>query len=399
MLLRSKRLYINIDEIHRSVLNQKGIFLSAYEVTPVQSRGDFKNFLNLPWEIYSDDPLWVPPLKKMVAQLLTPGKHPFWENAERALFLVYRNGHAVGRIAAIIDHSYNTYHDEKSGKWGFFECIDDVQASDLLFEAVSRWLSDKGMAYMHGPFNPSTNYEIGMLAEGWQSSPVVMMTYNPKYYLDLVEASGQAKEKDLYAFRFLKGCTMPSGLQRLTERIISRNDITLRAVDKRRLHEEVKLMNSLYCQAWADNWGFVPATDAEIDVQAEELKSVLEPELAFFLYVKDEPVGVCVVLPDFNYLLKKLDGKIGLFGLIKALRYKSKINGLRCILLGIKPGYRSIGVPLVAVNQLFQKATLHPRYEYMEVSWTLEDNQLINGLIEKYGGELYRKYRIFRKGL
>jgi GNAT superfamily N-acetyltransferase len=171
--------------------------------------------------------------------------------------------------------------------------------------------------------------------------------------------------------------------------------MTLRPVNKKCLQEEVKLMNSLYCQAWADNWGFVPATDAEIDVQAEELKSVLDVDLAFFLYVKDEPVGVCVVLPDFNFLLKKLDGKLGLLGLVKALRYRSRINGLRCILLGVKPGYRSIGVPLVAVNQLLQKATRQTRYEYMEVSWTLEDNRMINGLIEKLGGELYRKYRIY----
>lgn len=331
----------------------------------------------------------------MVAKLLTPGRHPFWENAERELFLVCRDGRAVGRLAAIVDHNYNQYHHDKGGKWGFFECVDDAEASNLLFAAAGRWLSDKGMEYMHGPFNPSTNYEIGMLIEGWQGPPVVMMTYNPEYYPNLVEASGQGKEKDLYAYRFLRGYSMPPGMQRLTDRIIRRNDMTLRPVNKKCLQEEVKLMNSLYCQAWADNWGFVPATDAEIDVQAEELKSVLDVDLAFFLYVKDEPVGVCVVLPDFNFLLKKLDGKLGLLGLVKALRYRSRINGLRCILLGVKPGYRSIGVPLVAVNQLLQKATRQTRYEYMEVSWTLEDNRMINGLIEKLGGELYRKYRIY----
>lgn len=367
-----------------------------YHIQTVKSKSDLKRFIELPWELYRNEAMWVPPLKSEVKKLLTPGRHPFWENAERELFLLLDGTTPVGRIAAIVDRNHNTYHSEQAGKWGFFECVNDTEASNLLFNAARSWLEERGMEYMHGPFNPSTNYEIGLLAEGWDSPPTLMMPFTPQYYMDLVEASGQTREKELYAYIFRTGWQLPDWLGKMARRVMKKNNVTLRKANKKRILDEVKLMNELYKEAWADNWGFIPASDAEIEIQAKELKPILDPEFAFFLYHGDEPVGVSVVLPDANYLLKMLNGKIGLSGIWKALRNKSKIPGGRYLLLGIKPEYQRLGVPLVAVDQVLRKG-YERGWDYIEVSWTLEDNRMVNSLLDKLGGELYKRYRIYRK--
>jgi hypothetical protein len=178
---------------------------------------------------------------------------------------------------------------------------------------------------------------------------------------------------------------------------VDKGEVTIRHLDLKRLDEEVVLMNQLYRSAWADNWGFVPATDAEIAIQAKELKSIIEPELAFFLYYGEEPVGVGVVLPDANPLLKEFNGKIGISAPYKLLRHKSKIVGTRCILFGVKPKYHQMGVPLVALDYIMKKSEEFPQYNKIEMSWTLEDNSGINDLLEDFGGELYKRYRIYRR--
>lgn len=371
--------------------------MPKYEIATVNTKKDLKCFVDLQWDLYADDPNWVPPLKSEVAKLLTPGKHPFWEHSDRELFLLMEGDRPVGRIAAIEDRNFNNYHNDTSGKWGFFECINDVEGANLLFDAARSWLESRGLTYMHGPFNPSTNYEIGTLIDGWETPPVMMMTYNPEYMPALIEATGHAKEKDLNAYIFEEGYEMPGWLSKLSERVLKKTKITCRQVDMRRLDDEVRLMNDLYREAWADNWGFVPASDAEIAIQAKEMKLIIDPEFAIFLYDGDEPVGVSVVLPDANYLLKMFNGKMGLTSLFKFLRHRGKMVGTRFILLGIKPGYRKVGVPLVAVDQVIRKVVRDDKYKYMEVSWTLEDNDMVNGLLDKLGGRLYKRYRIYRK--
>ena len=370
---------------------------SKYTIRPVRTKGDLKRFVDLPFVLYGDDPKWVPPLKGEVRKMLTPGRHPFWERADRELFLLMDGDRVAGRIAAIEDRNYNAYHEDTSGKWGFFECVNDQAGADLLFDAAETWLRERGLTYMHGPFNPSTNYEIGLLIEGWETPPVLMMTYNPEYYLGLIENTGHAKEKDLHAYLFEADHEMPAWVGKLSQRVLDKTPITTRQVDMKRLDQEVRLMNELYRAAWADNWGFVPATDAEIAIQAKEMKAIIDPEFAVFLYDGDEPVGVSVVLPDANYLLKILNGRLNPFSLWKALRHRSKMVGTRFILLGIKPGYRGVGVPLVALDQVMRRFAKAGKYQYMEVSWTLEDNVMINSLIDKLGGRLYKRYRIYRK--
>lgn len=365
-------------------------------VRPVASAADLNTFIDLPWIIQGQAPNWVPPLRSEVKTLLDTG-HPFWKRAERELFLAERNGVAVGRIAAIMDMAFIEYHNELAGAWGFFECQRDHEAARALFEEAQAWCMGKGLAHFRGPFNPSTNYEIGLLANGFDSPPCVMMTYNPPWYLELVESAGLVKEKDVLAFQFLRGHKLPQWMLDASRRLMDKGEVRIRHVEKKNLLAEVELMSELYRAAWAKNWGFVPMSRAEIEAMAEALAPILDEDLAFFLYVGDDPAGVGLILPDVNPMLKRLNGKIGLTGMFKYLRYKSEIRGTRCLLFGIKPQYQQMGVPLVALEYVLGLSERKPQYETIEMSWTLEDNDAVNGLLMDLGGRAYKRYRIYRK--
>jgi hypothetical protein len=370
--------------------------MAELNIRPVTSAGDIETFIDLAWRIQGEDPNWVPPLRNEIKKLLSP-KHPFWEKAEGQLFLAERGGVPVGRIAAIMDTAFIEYHNELAGAWGFFECANDPEAACALFEAAQVWCMGKGLTFFRGPFNPSTNYEIGLLVEGFDSPPCVMMTYNPPRYLDLVTASGQVKEKDVLAFQFRRGHQLPQWVLDISRRLVDRGEVRIRHMDKKTLLSEVELMSALYRAAWGRNWGFVPMSHAEIEATAEELSPILDEELAFFLYVGDDPAGVGLILPDVNPLLKRLNGKIGLTGVFKYLRYKSEIRGLRGLLFGIKPEYQQMGVPLVALDYVLTLAERKRQYDTLEMSWTLEDNDAVNGLLMDLGAKLYKRYRIYRK--
>ncbi|MGZ6238017.1 MAG: acyl-CoA N-acyltransferase, partial [Syntrophales bacterium] len=189
------------------------------DIIAVERQSELKDFIDLPWRIYAEYPNWIPPLKEEVRRMLDPGGHPFWEFSERILFLARRGAETVGRIAGIIDRHYNRFHGEKMGIWGFFECTDDREAAAALFSSVEMWAREKGMTFMRGPLNPSTNYEAGLLIEGFVHAPVLMMTYNPPYYPGLVEWCGFTKEKDLMAFLIDGDYRLPEWMDRLAERI------------------------------------------------------------------------------------------------------------------------------------------------------------------------------------
>lgn len=365
-------------------------------IRPVASAADLNAFIDLAWRIQGQDPNWVPPLRSEVKKLLSP-QHPFWLKAEGQLFLAERGGMLVGRIAALMDMAHIEYHQELAGAWGFFECQNDPEAARVLFDAAQNWCMQKGLTHFRGPLNPSTNYEIGLLVEGFDSPPCVMMTYNPPWYAELVEASGQAKEKDVLAFLFVRGHKLPQWMLDVSHRLVDKKEVRIRHMDKKALLSEVELMSSLYRAAWARNWGFVPMSHAEIVATAEALSPILDEELAFFLYVGDDPAGVGLILPDVNPLLKRLNGKIGFTGVFKYLRYKSEIQGLRGLLFGIKPQYQQMGVPLVALEYVLSLTERKQQYNTLEMSWTLEDNAAVNDLLLDLGGRIYKRYRVYRK--
>jgi hypothetical protein len=369
---------------------------SPVVIRPVQCRADMKQFIELPWSIYRDDPCWAPPLKSSLAKLLNIKKHPFWQFAQRELFLAKRDKITVGRIAAIVDTNLNTYHDEKICVWGFFECINDQEVATQLFDAVEAWACKKGMTRLRGPLNPSTNYEIGILIKGFKRDPALMMTYNPSYYPEIIYRAGLRKEKDILSYRLTREFTLPEWVDPIAENILKKNNITIHCPEKW-TRENIRLLNNIYKDCWADNWGFVPMTNEEEDEMAKELLFLIEPRLAFFIYCGDEPAGIGLMLPDFNPLLKRFNGSLGLMALVKKYLYMSEVTGLRGLLFGVKQKFRLMGLHLIAMQYAMSVLKTMEQYNYVEMGWTLEDNDAINNLFQESGLAPDKRYRIYTK--
>ena len=368
------------------------------QIITVTTKRDMHRFINMPWDIYHNDPLWVPPLKKSVADLLNQKKHPFWKFAEGDYFLAVRGNRVVGRIAALIDPHFNNHHGEKSGAWGFFECGHDNEAATALFVAGENWVQNRGMHRIRGPFNPSTNYEIGTLVQGFKKEPALMMPYNPYYYLELIHNAGYKKEKDIFSYRISRDFEIPSWILDYSQRIMENNPITIRC-PKKWHRDDIRLLCSIYRECWHENWGFVPITEEEEDVLAKELLFLIEPELAFFVYFGDDPAAIGILLPDYNPLLKRLNGKIGISALIKKFLYQQEIVGLRGLLFGVKEKYRQMGLPMISVKHVVDVLEKMDKYQYAEMGWTLEDNDAINRLFTESGIHPDKRYRIYCKEL
>jgi hypothetical protein len=373
--------------------------MAGVSVIPVESKRDMKTFVDLPWELYRDDPYWIPPVKSQVIQLLTPGRHPFWAFSRRELFLALRGSEVVGRIAAIVDDHYHDYQQEKMGVWGFFECRRDPEAAGALFTAAIDWVRKQGMEFIRGPLNPSLNYESGLLVHGFESRPTFLMTYNPPYYMELVKLSGFHKEKDLLTYLSTRDIKPPEWAMNLGERLAQKQEVVVRKMDPKHFDDEVRLLTRLYIECWGHNWGFSPPTASEVRDMVQSIFPILDVDMAFFLYVQDEPMGVCVVLPDVTPLLKRFNGKLGLGALLKKHLYWNEINGCRGFILGVKEEYRQVGAPLVALHYLMEAAKNKPQYYYVELGWNLEDNQAINLLYEESGLRPHKRYRIYRRDL
>ncbi len=363
-------------------------------VEEVKNRNDLMSFIRLPWAIYQGDRYWVPPLIKDQLYKLSPN-HPFHSHAEMALFLAYRGSKVVGRIAGIIDRHYIEFHQEKVGFFGFFETVEDEEVAESLFSKVKDWLKKRGMQKALGPMNPSTNDECGLLIEGFQSPPVLMMPYNPIYYSSFLESLGWKKAMDLYAYRIEKTTLMEGQLSRIAELSKRREpELWVRPIRLKQIEEELKTIKEIYNQAWSRNWGFVPMTEEEIDDLAKNLIPLVIPELVLLVYLKEEPIGFSVALPDYNQVLKHLNGRIGLFGGIKYLYYRRKIKTVRMMLLGIKHGFQKRGAEGLLYAETIKNG-LQKGFEAAECSWILENNHLMKHGIESLGGKHYKTYRIY----
>jgi hypothetical protein len=372
--------------------------MAGLEILTVKTRSDIGNFIDLPWEIYKDNSLWAPPLKSHMRRLLNPSKHPFWKFSERELYLARRGSETVGRIAAIVDGNHNQYHNEKMGVWGFFECRNDFEAAAELFKAVESWAREKGMTFLRGPLNPSMNYECGMLIEGFEQAPTIMMPYNPPYYMELIDSNGFEKEKDLITLWFNEWDQPSARLQRLARRLKRNNRMTIRPLNLKNLNEEIKLFNSIFNECWAENWGFVPMTDEEMRESVKDLPKIADPDLIYFTYYDDDPAGVAMILPDATPLLRRLNGRLGPIGLIKLALHRKEIRGLRGIVWGYKKRYQRLGAALMAWDHGYRKFR-EKGYKYCELGWNLEDNRGINRLDTEIGGTINKRYRIYRKDL
>ena len=371
---------------------------STLEIVPVRTKKEADDFIKLPFQLYKDDRNWVPPLRKELEKVFHLKHNPFLQHAEIERFLCKDTARTVGRIACIIDDNHNRFHEEKTAFFGFFESVNDHQVSRMLFDSAVAWGRDRGMKRLRGPVSPSMNAECAFLLEGFNMSPVLMMPYNPPYYLALTEAYGFRKAKDLYAFHKTNSVGIPERFEKLVRLVRQRTGVVVRPFEMKQFERDIAHIKRIYNAAWEKNWGFVPTTDAEMDQIARMLKPLAVPELILFAEVEGKPVAVSLAIPDYNEVLKHLNGSLGLTGFVKFIYYRRRISGLRSLIFGVMKEYRKAGLHAVLYYEM-EKAARRLGYRWYELSWNLEDNDEINSFATSLGGTIYKKYRIFELDL
>ncbi len=372
-------------------------------VRAARTRRDLKRFIDLPYRLHARDPVWVPPLRRDVESLLSRTKNPFFEHAEAEYFITERDGEVVGRIAAISNRLHNETHGDRVGFFGFFESVDDQAVADALLEVAAAWCRERNHDVLRGPASFSVNDECGLLVDGFESPPTLMMPHNPRYYVPLLERAGFAKAKDLWVYQ---GGTeehyvpVPERLARGTELIRQRQGINLRSLNMKDFQGEVERIKELYNAAWERNWGFVPMTEHEIDHLAEQFKPVVIPEMVPMAEKDGKLIGFGIALPDLNVVFRRhRSGR--LFPMILDLLWSLKMRRIRrarILLLGVHPDYRGKGVDAMLYHWIWTKSGERQIY-WGEAGWILEDNPAMNAGLEKMTFRVYKTYRLYDRTL
>ncbi|MFC2084911.1 hypothetical protein ACFLS9_07640 [Bacteroidota bacterium] len=369
--------------------------MDSIEIKQVRSNSDLKKFIKFPWKIYKNDPYWVPHLIYDRKKLLNKKKNPFFKHSEMELFLAIENGEILGRIAAIKNDLHNEVHNESVGFFGFFESVNKQEIANKLLDTAKDWIKSKNLSIMRGPANPSSNDEWGLLIDGFDDSPRLMMTYNPKYYIDLFNNYGLKKAKDLYAYKLETEKVYSSEkLKRVTDIAKRRSGIKIRSLNMKDFQNELNRVKMLYNAAWEPNWGFIPFTEEEIDTAAKDLKMLIDPYLVLFGEIEDKLVGFALVIRDYNYIFKKMNGRLLPFNFLKLHTQKKNIPWVRVFMLGIIPKYQKRGLDAVFYYEITKRAAEKGILQG-EASWVLEDNEMMNRGAQVMNGEIYKKYRIY----
>jgi hypothetical protein len=364
---------------------------------------DLARFFDVADRIYAGNPNWVAPLRSDLAKVFLD-ENPFFRHGEIQLFLAVRGSATVGRIAAVLDRNHNAFHGEKTAFFGFFESIDDPEVAGKLLEAAAGWGRERKMTVLRGPTNPTLNDEAGLLVDGFDSPPVLMMTYNPRSYAALIEGQGFRKAKDLLAYWFPLEEKPLERLARVAERFRKREpDVVVRNVSKGGLAADLSKIREVYNRAWEKNWGFVPMTPEEMDFMAKRLKPLLVEELLWLAEARKadgtlEPIGFMLMLPDYNVAIAPTRGRLLPFGWLKFLLATKKIRTVRVVTLGIQKEYRMRGIQSIMMADSL-RFLLQKGYTGAEVSWLLDDNELVIGAVRLWGGKLYKTYRIYEKSI
>jgi len=371
---------------------------SSVELVTVKTKKEWNEFIKFPYKLYKNDPVWVPHLLVDRKELLDFKKHPFWQHAEGQYFLARINGKTAGCIAAIIDHKHIEFHNEQIGFFGFFESINNQEVAGVLFDAAAGWLKNKGLPVMRGPLNPSQNEECGLLIDAFDSSPMIMMTYNPPYYIDLLEKYGLKKAMDLYAYEIDGNREPPEKLKRVAEIVRKKHRLTVRHINLKNYEKDTEKIWEVYNKAWSKNWGFVPFTREEFKHLAKNLKTAMVPEIALIAEIDDKPVGFSISLPDMNQAIKKTNGRLLPFGLLKLLWYSRKIDSIRIIILGVVHEHQRKGIDSILYLDTWKNAVKHGLTRG-EMSWILETNDMMNKAARMLTGKIYKTYRIYEMKL
>ncbi len=367
------------------------------ELVKVASRRDLNRFVDYPYRKYRGDPVFVPPLRMGELDKLNEAKYPFYHNASRTLYLAQRDGRVVGRIAAIDNRAHNQQFGENVLFFGFFEA-DDADASTALYRAVEEEARALGREAVRGPTSPTMDDGAGFQIDAFDTRPFIMMPYNPAAYPQWAEAAGYRKVKDLYAWMVDITGGAPERLDRMAERVRRRYDVSVRPADMKHFKHEVELLKHIYTVAWEQNWGQVKATDAEFDFMANDLKLIMEPELALFLEYKGETVGVAITIPDANQVFARFNGRLLPVGIFHLLNRRRIINRGRLAILGVLPEYRNKGFDVLLIAESVRRGQ-KLGYTGGECSWILEDNDAMNKGIAAAGATLYKTYRMYQKEL
>jgi len=373
-------------------------------ITPVVTEAERVALLEFPWKVYRGDRYWVPPLLSERKAFTDPKQSPFFEHARVQFFLARRGDEIVGTIAAFSNDLYNEFHEANVGWFGFFEVLEDPQAAAGLLETAQSWARQAGHTSLLGPAQFSTNDEVGLLVDGFDDAPRILMTYNPRYYRGYIEAAGFRKAMDLLAYTVDLDRARVRQLRRVAAKIQARGRFDLRTLRMGEYDKEVERVKAVYTQSWERNWGFVPMTDAEIGRLGEQLKSMVDPELVAMVEVDGQVVGLGLTLPDLNEPLRRAYPRPGIpefVALMKLLwfwKVRRQVKTIRVLLLGVLPEYRASGVDALLYLSTLE-AALRKGYRKVEGSWVLEDNEMMNRAMLSFGAKVYKAYRVYEKSL
>jgi len=372
-------------------------------VRPVKSKKDLRQFVQLPYDLYQGNPFWVPPLRVDQFEVLNPRKHPFYDHGRTRLFLAFdQSGAVVGRIAAIINGMHLKTHSDDAGFFGFFESINQYEVAKSLLDAATQWLRHEGMQLVRGPVNPSINDPSGLLVDGFDRTPSIMMTYNPPYYKDFLTRWGFTRAMTLWAYYVHRKHVRIDRLRRGASIVRRRNpDLSIRCIDLSRFDQEAEMIRDIFNDAWSDNWGYVPFTQREFEHLAKGLKQIVDTRICFVLQHKGEDIGFSISLPDINPALKRLpDGRLLPFGLAKLLILTkfARMPEVRIPLMGIRKAYQGRAFDVLAVLETIDK-THTCGYLGGELSWVLDDNYLLKNHLDSINAVIDKEYAILEAPL
>lgn len=369
------------------------------KIIPVNTKTELKQFIMLPYQLYKGDPNWVPPLIMDQKKFFDPLENPYYHHSLVQLFLAVEGEQVLGRISAQANTQHNIEHKENIGFFGFFECIDSKEAAQKLFDAAYEWNKERGFTSMRGPMNFSVNQEIGLLIDGFDCPPMVMMRHDKPYYQKLCEASGLEKTMDLFAFLSIRK-EMPERIDRLAAAIQKRTGVQIRhlAKDRKQMRKDIETVFEIYTKAWEYNWGNVPMTTAEFNHVVEELLPLADPELIFIAEKDGHPAGFSLALPNYNEVLKVMNGHVNPITLIKAMLAKKKIGSARVITMGVIKEFQGRGIDSLFYYYSYKNG-LPKGYFRGEFSWVLENNTMMIRVAEMLDAVPYKTYRLYDKAI
>lgn len=378
--------------------------MASLTIRPVRSRSDRKRFVKVPFHLHRDHPQWVAPLIFERMQFLDPKKNPWFEHGEAELFVAERDGEPVGRISAHVDRRWDEYQGGNDAMFGFFETSEDPEVARALLETASEWAAGKGRERILGPMDFTTNDEIGILIEGFERRPAILEPWHPPFYTQLIEAEGFAKVMDVLMWELQfgdlkEGEKFDPSIHEAATKALRDEGIVIRNLRKREMADEVRRFMDVYNEAWGDNWGFVPITDAEVEFQAKNLKQVIDERWAFMAEKDGEPIGAALTLPDINQVMAKLNGRLLPFGWAKFLLGKRQIDQCRVFALGVRHAYRHTGVAAGLYLRHLEEAAVPGGIVGGEMGWILETNKPMNRAMEGMGGKVVKKYRLYERSL